>query len=244
MEVGLELFLSNQLDSDEAKYQIMDAMLEAALRTRNWKVYHVLYVMLSKEFENEKKLKISKANCLKALKSFNQAENNFLKMVKDNRLDGEAIKNVISVCLAEGDVWGSIERLNKYIESNPTDTEAWLELADMYMRSQDYTNALFCYEEILMITPDNLHIMNKIAEIYYTLGKKEHLKLAKKYFSFVLMSQESNTRALWGLNYTLKALQAEGSENEAEQQTTKGLLEQIPELLKKNYSHDGTNDYL
>ena len=56
-----------------------------------------------------------------------------------------------------------------------------------------------------MITPDNLHIMNKIAEIYYTLGKKEHLKLAKKYFSFVLMSQESNTRALWGLNYTLKA---------------------------------------
>lgn len=38
----------------------MDAMLEAALRTRNWKVYHVLYVMLSKEFENEKKLKLSK----------------------------------------------------------------------------------------------------------------------------------------------------------------------------------------
>ena len=122
----------------------MDAMLEAALRTHNWKVYHVLYVMLSKEFENEKKLRISKGRSvlltiserLKALKSFNQAENNFLKMVKDTRLDGEAIKNVISVCLAEGDVWGSIERLNKYIESNPTDTEAWLELADMYMRSQ------------------------------------------------------------------------------------------------------------
>lgn len=95
-----------------------------------------------------------------------------------------------------------------------------------------------------MITPDNLHIMNKIAEIYYTLGKKEHLKLAKKYFSFVLMSQESNTRALWGLNYTLKALQAEGSETEAEQQTTKGLLEQIPQLLKKNYSHESTKDYI
>ena len=58
------------------------------------------------------------------------------------------------------------------------------------------------------------------------------------------MSEESNVRALWGLNYTLKALQVEGAEVEAEQQTTKALLEQIPQLMKNVYNKDSTKDYI
>ncbi len=99
-----------------------------------------------------------------------------------------------------------------------------------------------------MISPDNLHIMNKIAEvpapeqIYYTLGKKDNLRIAKKYFSFVLLNQDDNVRALWGLKYTCLSLQSLGEE-EKDAETTSKLLELISERTKSIYRGLATECY-
>ena len=100
-----------------------------------------------------------------------------------------------------------------------------------------------------MIAPDSLHIMNRIAEvrsseqIYYTLGKKDHLRIAKKYFSFVLLNHEANVRALWGLKYTCLSLQTLGEE-EKDAETTVKLLELIEERTKSIYSGLATQCYV
>ena len=52
-------------------------------------------------------------------------------------MDQEAIKGKISLQTAKGDIDGTMEALNKYLESNPVDKEAWLELADIYLRFQE-----------------------------------------------------------------------------------------------------------
>jgi hypothetical protein len=96
---------------------------------------------------------------------------------------------------------------------------------------------------MMMNTPNNLHIMAKIAELHYTLGRKENLKVAKKYFSFILLKQDHNVRALWGLKYTCLALQSE-KEEEKDAEVTKKLLDLVEERAKKIYSHHETKAYI
>lgn len=82
-----------------------------------------------------------------------------------------------------------------------------------------------------------------MSKIYYTLGKKEHLRIAKKYFSFVLLNHEANVRALWGLKYTCLSLQSLG-EDEKDSETTNKLLELIGERTKSIYSGLDTQSYV
>ena len=71
----------------------------------------------------------------------------------------------------------------------------------------NYEKALFCFEEVLLIEPDNIANMIRIAELYYTKGRtEENLTYARKYFCFVLTCDPSNYRALHGLKQTCKIL--------------------------------------
>ena len=47
----------------------------------------------------------------------------------------------------------AITALNEFIDSSPTDAEAWAELADLYVTQGLYQQAIFALEEVLLITP-------------------------------------------------------------------------------------------
>ncbi len=80
------------------------------------------------------------------------------------------------------------------------DTEAWLELADLRLSLGQYSQAAFCYEELVLANPlSHVHFL-RYAEILYTMGGLENFKLARKYFAHSLeLNDVNNTRALWGL---------------------------------------------
>lgn len=59
----------------------------------------------------------------------------------------------------------AIKEINVYLAVNPLDVEAWLELADIYLKDLNYKYALFCYEEILLQFPKNIHYLMKVAEV-------------------------------------------------------------------------------
>jgi len=46
-----------------------------------------------------------------------------------------------------------IKRLNSFLEENPSDTEAWIELSQLYTEKGLYLRALFCLEEVVVIHP-------------------------------------------------------------------------------------------
>ncbi len=106
--------------------------------------------------------------------------------------------------------------LNRYLETNQQDTEAWLELSDIYLAKQNYSKAMFCYEEILATQPQNYMVNIRYAEILYSVGSGddslEELYSARKYYSHALTLQTDttakfSTRALWGLLQTCKAIE-------------------------------------
>lgn len=62
----------------------------------------------------------------------------------------------------------AIAVLNKYVEVNQDDHEAWLELSDIYMSKGNYSKALFCIEEVLQASPKNYLLNLRYAEILYS----------------------------------------------------------------------------
>jgi len=54
--------------------------------------------------------------------------------------------------------------------------------------------------------PDNDHYTLRLAELYVTLGGKNDIKHAIKYYSHVITRSPKNMRALWGLYRVLQAL--------------------------------------
>ena len=107
----------------------------------------------------------------------------------------------------------AISVLNKYVEVNQEDSEAWLELADIYLSKQNYQKALFCYEEILSNQPRNYLVNLRYAEALYSCQRNDRLgdlQNARKYFSHASIlkqdSKEPCMRALFGLVRTCKSI--------------------------------------
>ena len=99
-----------------------------------------------------------------------------------------------------------VESLNEYLKENPSDYEAWLELGDIYTEKSQYLRALFCYEEVVVLCPENDYYFLHLAELYYTDGGKANIAIAVKYFSYVISRNPKNPRALWGLYRSLWTL--------------------------------------
>ena len=62
----------------------------------------------------------------------------------------------------------AITLLNKYLEVNMQDVEAWTELTDIYLAKSNYAKAAFCYEEILSLQPNNFIVNLRYAEMLYS----------------------------------------------------------------------------
>ena len=96
-----------------------------------------------------------------------------------------------------------VKKINEFLEENPSDQEAWLELAQTYTEKGQYLRAVFCMEELIMLAPENDHYSVRLGQLYYTIGGKPNIESAIKYFSWVIAKSPKNYRALWGLNEAL-----------------------------------------
>lgn len=72
-------------------------------------------------------------------------------------------------------------------------------MGDIYTEKSQYLRALFCYEEVIILNPDNDYYFLRLAELYFTEGGKDNIKTAVKYYSYVVSRNPNNARALWGL---------------------------------------------
>jgi len=80
-----------------------------------------------------------------------------------------------------------------------SDQEAWSELCDLYLAEGDYNRAIFCAEELILHNPHNFFVHQRAAEIRYTMGGIENMKMAYNYYSQALKLNENSMRALFGL---------------------------------------------
>jgi len=158
-------------------------------------------------------------------------------LIAENPLNLEARKRKIAFLRGEGEKVQAIIELNKYLDENMVDKEAWLELADIYLENLDYPKALYCFEQVILLAPKNFHYYVKAAELLYTIGGTENLVNARQYYSLVIASQPKNAQALYGLLQTCKTIE-KSKKGDARNKT---LLELTFKALKKLYSDNNSD---
>jgi len=131
--------------------------------------------------------------------NWRQAEELYQSILKDEPANSIAMKRQICIRKAMGEWSTAIKLLNEYLKIFMADTEAWQELADLYLDQLLYKNAAFCYEELILSFPQTYQYYYKYAEILYTIGGFDNFKMARKYFAYVLELNESHLRALYGV---------------------------------------------
>lgn len=61
----------------------------------------------------------------------------------------------------------AISALVQLLAMSPIDAEAWAELSDIYLIENLYQQAIFCLEEVLLITPNAWNIHARLGEVLY-----------------------------------------------------------------------------
>uniref|UniRef100_A0A0C9RQJ8 ER membrane protein complex subunit 2 n=1 Tax=Wollemia nobilis TaxID=56998 RepID=A0A0C9RQJ8_9CONI len=132
--------------------------------------------------------------------SWDKADKIYSGLLEEQPLDPQIHKRKIAIAKAQGNLLGAVEGLNKYLEIYMADHDAWRELADLYISLQMYKQAAFCFEELIVAQPSNPLFHLSYAEVLYTLGGLENLKLAKKYYAAAInLTGGKNTKALYGV---------------------------------------------
>jgi tetratricopeptide (TPR) repeat protein len=179
-----------------------------------------------------------------------KAQEIYLEILESTPEDCATMKRLISLYRNNDMPNDAISMLNKYLEINQVDEEAWLELCDMYLAKQNFTKAQFCYEELLMVNPTNYQHNLKYAEILYSLAigsntQMSLLELSRKYFSHALvLIDEINekrvnnnvARALWGLIKVCKTIKAQLQRSDKSDAKNDEMIELAQARIQKIYS--------
>ena len=108
-----------------------------------------------------------------------------------------AHKRTIALAKARNNTEQAITLLTRYTKLFASDEAGWTELSLLYCQQQAWELAAFCYEELLLLVPEQPLYHCRYAELLYAQGKYE---LARQYFAqSVELKQHNNLRALYGI---------------------------------------------
>ena len=83
-------------------------------------------------------------------------------------------KRRVALLKSMGKTNDAITALTTLLDQSPTDAEAWSELGDLYLTQGSYEQAIYCLEEVLLVTPNAWNMHAKLGEVtYLTAGRME-----------------------------------------------------------------------
>lgn len=181
-------------------WTVYEQVAIAAMDTQCLDVAKMCIEMLLSKFPNSIRVGRLEGMWFESKNHWQQADKIYSGLLEEQPLDPIVHKRRVAIAKGQGNLSGAVEALKQYIEIFMADHEAWRELAELYISLQKYNQAAFCYEELLMMQTSNALWHLQYAEVQYTIGGMENLKIAKKYYaSAIKMSAGKNLRALYGV---------------------------------------------
>eukprot|EP00794_Sanderia_malayensis_P008142 gene8142-9012_t len=154
---------------------------------------------LNQQFPKSLRVKKLAGMRLEAMEEWAEAKRVYKKILAEDPANVVVRKRLITITKAQNDTSETINELKEYLDMFMSDQEAWMELAELYISSQEYQKAAFCLEELILTHPHNHLYHQRYAEIHYTIGTADSLELSRKYFAQALKLDPNNMRALYGL---------------------------------------------
>lgn len=184
----------------DEKWMVLEQVAVAALDMHKMTVAEDCLVMLNKQFPGSQRVRKLKALRMEALERYEDANDVYDIILGKDETNTVVRKRKIAVLKALGKTSEAIRELVDYLKKFMSDTEGWMELADLYVSEQDYAKAAYCVEELMLHNPHHHLYFQKFADIKYTQGGFDNVELARSYYSRAAkLSSATNLRALYGL---------------------------------------------
>lgn len=181
-------------------WTIYEQVAIAAMDCQCLDVAKLCIEMLISKFPNSVRVGRLDGMLYEARGQWQQAEKKYHNLLELQPADALIHKRKIAIAKAQGNLSGAVDALKHYLDIFMADHEAWRELSEIYISLQKYSQAAFCYEELIMMDTSNAAWHLKYAEVQYTIGGLECLRIAKKYYaSTIKLSAGKNLRALYGI---------------------------------------------
>ena len=175
------------------------------LELKNHKEAFNILIKLIKTFGNDKKLlRMGSEEGEIDPKRGEVAIQRYKYMMINDQNDNESMKKYImfmklSVDLNDKQTINDyIDLWNQYLEAFMNDPDAYNELAQVYLMVNEYDKAAFCLEELLLYTPNNYKVLNKLGDIYASKNNAEDAKMGIKFYSRSILIQPT-PRAFFGI---------------------------------------------
>jgi len=198
-------------DSSEL-WNDLEQLLYACLRTGDDKSAFLCVEKLTDRFgANNERVMALKGLYQEAVASDMAAVKKILedynKILTENPMNVPIHKRRIALIRSIGRPQDAIADLVEFVDSFPTDMEAWCELSDLYQSQGCSAQAIFCLEEALLITPNAWNLHARLGELEYMTGvsatdsaeAQNHLSQAVKRFSRSIELCDDYLRGFYGL---------------------------------------------
>lgn len=127
-----------------------------------------------------------------------------------NPSNSQAIQRKYAVLKAQvGKEVEAMEAINTYLSYHQGDAAAWYELSNLCMNVANYQGATYCYEELVLMQPQDASLHCKLGELYVTSARGggstlAAFLLARKHIALSLdlsgnVASQQNLRALYAL---------------------------------------------
>ena len=208
------VFLKNHIENFMAHYKkqigvegnfLLKKLFFIYLEIKNFKDAHNILIKLIKEFGKDKQLlRMYGEECEINPKGGDIPMRNYKSLMINDQNDNESIKKYILFMKLSIDLNNKqtindyIDLWNEYLEVYMNDPFAYNELSEVYLMVNEYDKAAFCLEELLLYSPNDYKILNKIGDIYTSKNNAEDAKTAIKFYARSILIQPT-PRAFFGI---------------------------------------------
>ncbi|CAO2649132.1 Nn.00g100810.m01.CDS01 [Neocucurbitaria sp. VM-36] len=127
------------------------------------------------------------------------------KILREDPTNMSVRKRRVVVLKALGRPQDAITAVTVLLQNSPTDAEAWAEASELYASQAAWGQAIYCAEEVLLITPNAWSAHAHIATLYYLSTTSNNppnlsaLALSLKHFCRSIELNDSYLRGYYGL---------------------------------------------
>ncbi|BFZ62774.1 Inositol phosphatase SIW14 [Saitoella coloradoensis] len=151
---------------------------------------------LSDRFPTSPKIIALRGLLLEAQDKIQEAVDYYDEMLKEDESNVPVMKRRAALFKSTGKPEEAVTVLTKLLDSVPNDSEAWSELADLYIQLEMHQQAAFCLEELLVLNPHAHTVAARYAELALRMGD---YNLALKQFCRAVELCDGYERGLMGI---------------------------------------------
>ena len=252
---GSSIFLKNHIQNFMSKYKnhigieenfLYKKLFFINLELKNYKESYNILIKLIKDFGRERKLlRMYGEESEIDPKGGDIPMRQYKSMMINDQNDNESIKKYIyfmklSMGLNDKQTINDyVELWNLYLDAYMNDPEAYNELSQVYLMVNEYDKAIFCLEELLLHTPNDYKVLNKIGDIYCSKNNLADAKTAIKFYSRSILINPT-PRAFFGIQNCCSIIVKK--EKKLDESTQK-LLDISKNELKKLYENTNFKDF-